>query len=102
MEKNIASHDLSDMMIYEGMYAQSRRFYFKQKFAYLKKIVQMAYSFVEHLIRSIKQIGSRIGQRSLLARPTGLTSTAVAFYSVFAASVLISFFWFTLLLSAAS
>jgi dihydroneopterin aldolase len=98
MEKNIASHDLSDMMIYEGMYAQSRRFYFKQKFAYLKKIAERAYSFAERLIRSVKHIG----QRSMLVKPTGFTSTAAAFYSVFAASVLISFFWFNLLLSATS
>jgi hypothetical protein len=102
MEKNIASHDLSDMMIYEGMYAQSRRFYLKQKFAYLKKMIQAAYSFAERLIRSVKQLSSRISQRSSLVKSSGFTSTAVAFYSVFAASVLISFFWFTLLLSATS
>ena len=95
MEKHIASHDLSDMMVYEGMQAQSRKFHFKQPFAPLGKVIEKVYKVLE----LAGKITKRSPQRSLHMKETEFSTTATAIYSISVASVLISFFWLTLLLS---
>lgn len=93
MEKNIASSDASDMMVYEGMRQQSRRFHLKPSFAPINKITDALYQIYEYLFSRSKR-----GQ-PLQFEETGFPSMATAIYSIIIASVLISFFWLTLLLS---
>lgn len=96
MEKHIASHDLSDMMIFEGMHEQSQRFHIKQSFVTVRKTIDVLYSKIEHLFKRSKQ-GQAV--QALQFEEPDLGSTATAIYSICVASVLISFFWLSLLLS---
>jgi hypothetical protein len=95
MEKNIASHDVTDMMVYEGMYAQSRRFQFRHRFAPLEKFIEKCMNMYERAGRDSRKTTAVIGERD-----TGIfSSTAAAVSAITIASILISFFWITLLLS---
>jgi len=96
MEKRIATADLSDMMVFEGMHEQSQKLEFKQSFATVRRTVDMLYSKIEHLFKRPKQ-GQAV--RALQFEESDLGSMATAIYSVCVASVLISFFWLSLLLS---
>jgi len=98
MEKNIASHDLSDMMVYEGMHAQSLRFHFKQKFASVKRMLEKGYKALEHVGKFTKNLW-KTPQRSLGQRQMGLGTTAAAAYAIIVASAMITFFWLSLLLT---
>jgi hypothetical protein len=95
MEKNIASHDLSDMMIYEGMHAQSQRFQFKQHFLPLQR-------FAEKCLKAYERAGKASRKKSHNEGTDFLDNTVAAVYSIGIASVVISFFWLTLLLSPTS
>lgn len=99
MEKNIASHDLSDMMVYEGMYAQGRRFYFRQKFVYLQKIAASIVGMFEHVGKMVRSAMST-SPRSIYSKQVHFSSTANAISAISLASILISFFWLTLYFSA--
>jgi hypothetical protein len=98
MEKNIASHDLSDMMVYEGMEAQSRDFHSRQRLTSVQRIVEPLNKAYEHLGRFAKR-KMRASGRSVYDKEIDFSNTATAIYSITVASVLISFFWLTLLLS---
>ncbi len=96
MEKNIASHDVSDMLVYEGMRSQSSRLYIKQKFVHIKKIA-------EKLLRVFELGGKftkRTPQRLVYSKDVHFSSTASAVSAICVASLLITFFWLTLLLDA--
>jgi hypothetical protein len=95
MEKNIASVDLSDMMVYEGMDKQSRRFEFKQHFAFVGKAVDATFRTFESIFKGRRRTRENVLQ---FADPD-FSDTATVIYSITIASVLISFFWLTLLLS---
>jgi hypothetical protein len=96
MEKNIASHDLSDMMIYEGMKEQSERFHFKQRFAPILKIVEKGYQALELVGKFAKGL-VHTPRKSVRTRQGEFVSTATAMYSILFASVVLSFFWLNLL-----
>jgi hypothetical protein len=96
MEKNIASVDLSDMMVYEGMDKQSRRFEFKQQFAFVGKTIDATFRALERVFKGRR---ARSRESVLQFADPDFSDTATVVYSITIASVLISFFWLTLLLS---
>ncbi len=96
MEKNIASHDLSDMMVYEGMQVQSQRFHFKQRFAPLLKIIEKGYQALELVGKFAKDL-VHAPRKGVRTRQGEFTNTATAMYSILFASVVLSFFWLNLL-----
>jgi hypothetical protein len=97
MEKNIASHDLTDMMIYQRMNEGSRKLYFEETFAFFRKIAGKVITSLEQLERTVRT--SVREMRSLYGRQSVYVNTAGAFYAVALASIVISFFWLMLLLN---
>ncbi len=77
------------------MRTQSRKFHFKNRFVPLQK-------FIEKCLKAFEFIGkvSKKKAHDAYSRETDLfSSTATAMYAISVASVLISFFWLTLLLT---
>jgi hypothetical protein len=97
MEKNIVSHDVSDMMVYEGMQAQARRFYFKQRFARIHRVIDASFSKLERTLKATKR------SRNIVNTPetqnVSWATAVMAMYAITVASVLISFFWLALVLA---
>lgn len=99
MEKNIAVHDLSDMMVFEGMQTQSKKILLAQALSPFKKAMDYSVNTITTMVGSIKRA----------FKPKALAFTEVdevfadtkkAIYAIAIASGAISFFWFALLISA--
>lgn len=99
MEKNIAVHDLSDMMVFEGMNKQSRKLYLQQALGIFKKTADVCVRFVQKTVSFVKRLF--VPKRLTFADVDEVfTDTKKAVYAIAIASGAISFFWFALLISA--
>jgi len=98
MEKRLASHDLSDMIMYESMEAHSRRYTIKLAFAPVRKLIDQSFNALSALRRSFKRAFT--SDKTAHNEPDiFIANTAVAVYSIMAASLLITFFWLSLLIA---
>ena len=99
MEKNIASYDLSDMMVQKGLHDLSRRFNYKHQKGILKKAVESVYKTSEQTVRFFKRkivsVKHSLESRSIVS----FDSTQSVFYFVSAFTVVASFLWFMLLMT---
>ncbi len=86
-------------MVYEGMRLQSSRLYIKQKFVHVKKIAEKLLRMFELGGKFVKNI-ARTSPRSIYSKEVHFSSTASAVSAISVASLLITFFWLTLLLNA--
>lgn len=100
MEKHIASHDASDMMVYENLRTQASKLDIKLRFGLVRGALEKIFRGFELLGRFAKQL-RRSSSGFFQPKHTDFSSTATAVYSITIASVLISFFWLTLLLYTA-
>lgn len=98
MEKNMASYDLSDMMVQTGLHDLSRRFSYKQNKGILKKAFENVYKASEHTMRFFKR-KSMSAQRTLKTQSmVNFESTQSVFTFVLTFVVVGSLVWFMLLL----
>ncbi len=96
MEKNISSHDVSDMLLYEEMYLRSQQLYSKNRFVLFIK-EKVSYS-VSHLQKQIKRIKSNLFE----VKANEFTSPAVTLFIISTVACTMMMFWFALLFSTSS
>ena len=96
MEKNISSHDASDMLLYEGMYVRSRQLYLRNRFVpFLKEKLSYSVSLLQTQLKRIKT-------NLLEVKENEFMSPAVALLIVSSVACTMMMFWFALLFSTAS
>lgn len=96
MEKNISSHDASDMLTYEEMFLRSRRLYLKNSLGLILR--EKFTASVSHMHTYMKQVGAVLFE----IKNRAFSSTSVTFFSVFIAAWVMMVFWFVLLLGSTS
>jgi hypothetical protein len=99
MEKNIASHDLSDMLVYDNLDARSKKFTIKHTFEPVRKLIDHSFSALESLGKSCRRAFTAPRQTVRKNEDLVFTDTAAAVYSIIVASTLLSFFWLSLLIA---